>query len=296
MAGRTARRRVLKVTLPDEGESRGAATMTNPAMAAAEYRADLLASEEPLGVRVGGEALTMTMRTPGDDVELAAGFLVGEAIVRHPTDIRAIRLCDGASCRHEHHAGNEIGNIVDVTLAGGPPVTAGHARRSFLTTSACGVCGKTSIDDICALPQTSLENDTTRFTAKTLATFPGRLRQAQKVFASTGGLHAAGLFTPAGDLIIVREDVGRHNAVDKVVGWALLNGRLPLSGTALLVSGRASFELVQKAVLAGIPLLAAVSAPSSLAAGLADESGLTLAGFLRGASMNVYAHADRVIC
>jgi FdhD protein len=296
MAGRTARRRVLKVTLPDEGESRGAATMTNPAMATAEYRADLLASEEPLGVRVGGEALTMTMRTPGDDVELAAGFLVGEAIVRHPADIRAIRLCDGASCRHEHHAGNEIGNIVDVTLAGGPPVTAGHARRSFLTTSACGVCGKTSIDDICTLPQTSLENDTTRFTAKTLATFPGRLRQAQKVFASTGGLHAAGLFTPAGDLIIVREDVGRHNAVDKVVGWALLNGRLPLSGTALLVSGRASFELVQKAVLAGIPLLAAVSAPSSLAAGLADESGLTLAGFLRGASMNVYAHASRVIC
>jgi FdhD protein len=296
---------VLKVTLPDEGTSRSqttaaaAAAKAAPAVqvrAQAEYRADLLASEEPLGIRVGGDALTMTMRTPGDDIELAAGFLVGEAIVRHPADIREIKLCDGASCRHENHADHEIGNIADVTLAGELPVTTEHARRSFMTTSACGVCGKTSIDDICTLPQSPLDHDTTRFPAETIATFPGRLRQAQKVFASTGGLHAAGLFTPAGDLIVVREDVGRHNAVDKVVGWALLNDRLPLSGTALLVSGRASFELVQKAVLAGIPLLAAVSAPSSLAAELADESGLTLAGFLRGSSMNVYTHADRVIC
>jgi FdhD protein len=262
-----------------------------------QHRADLLAAEEPLGIRVDGEALTMTMRTPGDDIELAAGFLVSEAIVQKPSDITEIKLCDGVSCRHEHHENqNEIGNIADVTLTPSATLAANAKRRSFMTTSACGVCGKTSIEDICVLPQAPLANDETTFAPQMIATLPARLRQAQKVFASTGGLHAAGLFTPAGDLIAIREDVGRHNAVDKIVGWAVLNDMLPLSGTALLVSGRASFELVQKTVLAGIPLLAAVSAPSSLAAELADESGLTLVGFLRGASMNVYTHADRIGC
>ncbi|HEX6449580.1 MAG TPA: formate dehydrogenase accessory sulfurtransferase FdhD [Trebonia sp.] len=286
MGGRTARRRVLKVTLD---------TVTPETAADARHRADLLATEEPLGIRVDGEALTMTMRTPGDDIDLAAGFLVGEAIVSNQDDIKEIKLCDGASCRHEHHESHDdIGNIADITLASGLAVSTDHARRSFMTTSACGVCGKTSIDDICVLPHAPLENDTTTFDATTLATFPGKLRAAQKVFASTGGLHAAGLFTSDGDLVVVREDVGRHNAVDKLVGHALLNGMLPLAGHALLVSGRASFELVQKTVLAGIPLLAAVSAPSSLAADLADEAGLTLVGFLRGASMNVYTHDHRV--
>lgn len=281
MAGRTARRRVLKVSLDDT--------------AGARARADLLATEEPLGIRVDGEALTMTMRTPGDDIDLAAGFLVGEAVVRGREDIKEIKLCDGASCRHEHHENHDdIGNIADITLASGLSAGTEHARRSFMTTSACGVCGKTSIDDICVLPHAPLASDTTSFDAKTIATFPGKLRAAQKVFASTGGLHAAGLFSSDGDLILVREDVGRHNAVDKLVGHALLNGMLPLTGHALLVSGRASFELVQKTVLAGIPLLAAVSAPSSLAADLADEAGLTLVGFLRGASMNVYTHDHRV--
>lgn len=278
MSGRTARRRVLKLT-----------------EAGAAYRADLLAAEEPLGIRVDGEALTMTMRTPGDDIDLAAGFLVGEAIVRSADDVKEIKLCDGASCRHEHHENHDdVGNIADVTLAGGVSVSTEHARRSFMTTSACGVCGKTSIDDICVLPQAPLAEDTTVFDPAVIAGFPGKLRAAQKVFASTGGLHAAGLFRPDGELVIVREDVGRHNAVDKLVGHALLNGMLPLAGHALMVSGRASFELVQKAVLAGIPMLAAVSAPSSLAADLADESGLTLVGFLRGSSMNVYTHDQRV--
>jgi FdhD protein len=256
-------------------------------------RADLLAAEEPLGIRVDGTALTMTMRTPGDDVELAAGFLVGEAIVRGRDGIAAMKVCDGTTCGHLDHTEDEIGNIVDIALAPGVALPAG-ARRNFMTTSACGVCGKTSIDDICVLPQAPLSADTTVFEPSVLASLPDRLREAQRVFSSTGGLHAAGLFTASGELLAAREDVGRHNAVDKIVGWAVLQDKLPLTGCALLVSGRASFELVQKAVLAGIPLLAAVSAPSSLAADLAEEAGLTLVGFLRGQSMNVYTGAHRV--
>jgi FdhD protein len=260
----------------------------------ADARADLLAAEEPLGIRVGGEALSMTMRTPGDDIELAAGFLVSEAVVSSRADIAEIKLCDGTSCGHASHDDGDLGNIVDVTLAAGVTVPMG-ARRNLMTTSACGVCGKTSIEDICALPHAPLASDQTVFDSAMLAALPGRLRDAQRVFSSTGGLHAAGLFTAAGDLIAIREDVGRHNAVDKIVGWALLNDRLPLSGCVLLVSGRASFELVQKAVLAGIPLLAAVSAPSSLAADLAEEAGLTLVGFLRGQTMNIYTGLPRLL-
>ena len=284
MSGRTARRRVVRVTVPAAGAG-GDVT--------ASARADLLAAEEPLGIRVDGTALTLTMRTPGDDTELAAGFLVGEAIAAVRDDIVGMKVCDGTTCGHLDHAEGEIGNIVDIALAPEVAVRAG-ARRNFMTTSACGVCGKTSIDDICVLPQTPLSSDATTFTPAVLTSLPDRLREAQRVFSSTGGLHAAGLFTAAGELLAIREDVGRHNAVDKIAGWALLNDKLPLSGCALLVSGRASFELVQKAVLAGIPLLAAVSAPSSLAAELAEQAGLTLVGFLRGQSMNVYTHADRV--
>ena len=280
MSGRTARRRVLRITLADGGRPGGSAP-----------RADLLAAEEPLGIRVDGTALTMTMRTPGDDLELAAGFLVSEAVVRSPADIAGIKLCDGTACGHGDHGG--LGNIADVPLAEGVTVAPG-ARRNFMTTSACGICGKASIQDICVLPHAALAGDPTRFTPAVLAMLPGRLRDAQRVFSSTGGLHAAGLFTAEGELIAVREDVGRHNAVDKVVGWALLDARLPLTGCVLLVSGRASFELVQKAVLAGIPLLAAVSAPSSLAVELAEEAGLTLVGFLRGPSMNVYTGTQRL--
>ena len=289
MSGRTARRRVVRVTVPagGAGGSGGATGVT------ASARADLLAAEEPLGIRVGGTALTMTMRTPGDDVELAAGFLVGEAIVRGRDDIAAMKVCDGTTCGHLDHGDDEIGNTVDIALAPGVEVTTA-ARRAFMTTSACGVCGKTSIDDICVLPQSPLSADGSAFAPAMLTSLPGKLREAQRVFSSTGGLHAAGLFTAAGELLAVREDVGRHNAVDKIVGWAVLQDKLPLAGCALLVSGRASFELVQKAVLAGIPLLAAVSAPSSLAAELADGAGLTLVGFLRGQSMNVYTGENRV--
>jgi len=280
LPGRTTRRRVLRVSLPVDGRPAGSG-----------HHADFLAGEEPLGIRVDGTALTMTMRTPGDDLELAAGFLVSEAVIRSPADIAEIKLCDGTACGHADH--NGMGNFADVTLAPGVIVTPG-ARRNFLTTSACGICGKTSIEDICVLTDAPLAADTTRFAPEMLAALPDRLREAQRVFSRTGGLHAAALFTADGEPIAVREDVGRHNAVDKVVGWALLAGRLPLSGCVLLVSGRASFELVQKAVLAGIPLLAAVSAPSSLAVDLAEEAGLTLVGFLRGPSMNVYTGAHRL--
>ncbi len=238
-----------------------------------------------------GTALTMTMRTPGEDLELAAGFLVSEAVIRSPADIAEIKLCDGTACGHAGHAG--MGNIADVTLAPGVTVKPG-ARRSFLTTSACGICGKTSVADICVLPRASLAADTTRFAPEMLAALPDRLRDAQRLFSRTGGLHAAGLFTADGELIVAREDVGRHNAVDKVVGWALFGGRLPLAGCVLLVSGRASFELAQKAILAGIPVLAAVSAPSSLAVDLAEQADLTLVGFLRDPSMNVYTGAHRL--
>ena len=298
LSGRTARRRVLRITLPGDGHPGGDGSAgsgldgsSGGGRVSAAVRADFLAAEEPLGIRVNGTALTLTMRTPGDDVELAAGFLVSEAIVRAPADITGIKLCDGTSCGHGDHDG--MGNIADVTLAPGVTLEPG-ARRNFMTTSACGVCGKTSIADICVLPEKPLAADPARFAPRVLATLPDRLRDAQRVFSRTGGLHAAGLFTADGELIIVREDVGRHNAVDKVVGWALLNGRLPLAGCILLVSGRASFELVQKAILAGIPLLAAVSAPSSLAVDLAEEAGLTLVGFLRGPSMNVYTGAGRL--
>ena len=286
MGGRIARRRVVTLTLPDPATDAGA----DPELT---DRADLLAAEEPLGIRVNGEAVTLTMRTPGDDLDLAAGFLVSEGVIHSPADISRIKVCSGQRCGHSDHEG--MGNIADVTLAAGAGVPA-RLRRNFLTTSACGVCGKASISDICEIPGagSDLAEDPIAVEPAMLASLPERLRRAQRIFSATGGLHAAGLFDAAGQLLVLREDVGRHNAVDKVVGWALRTGRLPLAGCVLLVSGRASFELVQKAVMAGVPVLAAVSAPSSLAAELAEEAGVTLVGFLRGRSMNIYTAPHRV--
>jgi FdhD protein len=278
MTGRTVRRRVLRLTLAGEPGS---------------PRADLLAAEEPLGIRIGGQAVSLTMRTPGDDIDLTSGWLFSEGIVSSATDIASITICDGTRCGHGEHD-DSTGNIADVTLRPGL-VPRPDQRRGFLTSSACGVCGKTSIGELLVPGLYDLSADRSVVSAAVLATLPDALRSAQRVFERTGGLHAAGLFTVEGDVVAVREDVGRHNAVDKVVGWALRAGRLPLSGCLLLVSGRASFELVQKAVLAGIPVLAAVSAPSSLAADLAEEAGLTLVGFLRGQSMNVYTGQHRVL-
>jgi FdhD protein len=288
MTGRTARRLVRRIRL-------------EPPLAT--ERTDIVAAEEPLGIRIGGQAVTLTMRTPGDDLDLTAGFLVSEGIISAAEDIASIQIC-GTTCGHADHdlrgapggrppGPAQSGNIADVELR--PDVLTGPPpRRNFLTTSACGVCGKASLEELRVTDKFHLSGDDMCVSPATLATMADTLRRAQRVFERTGGLHAAGVFTADGELLAAREDVGRHNAVDKVVGWALRAGRLPLTGCVLLVSGRASFELVAKAVLAGIPVLAAVSAPSSLAAQLAEESGLTLVGFLRGGSMNVYTGSHRV--
>ncbi|WP_026922186.1 formate dehydrogenase accessory sulfurtransferase FdhD [Glycomyces arizonensis] len=252
-------------------------------------RVETLVAEEPLELRVGGESLMVTMRTPGDDFDLAAGFLVSEGVITKAADLATMRFCAGTDER-----GEQTYNLLDIALAPGVAAPAPAAKRETTTTSACGICGKTALDDVRTASAWEVADDPVRIDVELLAALPDRLRAAQRLFDKTGGLHAAGLFTAEGELIVSREDVGRHNAVDKVIGWALRADLLPLRGTVLMVSGRASFELAQKAVMAGVPALAAVSAPSSLAAELAGEAGLTLVGFLRGDTMNVYARADRI--
>jgi FdhD protein len=252
-------------------------------------RPETLAVEEPLEIRVNGTPVTVTMRTPGSDFELAQGFLLTEGVIARRDDVLTIRYCGGRG-----DDGANTYNVLDVTLAPGVQPPDLNVTRNFYTTSSCGVCGKASLDAVRVISRFSPGDDPVAVTAAMLKAMPGQLRSAQKVFDSTGGLHAAALFDAHGSMLVVREDIGRHNAVDKVIGWALEQGRIPLSGSTLLVSGRASFELTQKAVLAGIPVLAAVSAPSSLAVSLAEESGLTLVAFLREDSMNVYTRADRI--
>ena len=259
----------------------------------ATKRAETLAVEEPLEIRLNGTPLTVTMRTPGADVELAQGFLLTEGVIGGRDDVAAARYCSSGGADGSGLLQNTY-NVLDVTLAPGVPMPEEDVRRNFYTTSSCGICGKASLDAVTTISRHCPGDDPTVVAADTLVALPARLRDAQKVFASTGGLHAAGLFTVGGDLMVAREDIGRHNAVDKVIGWALERGRIPLSGSVLMVSGRASFELTQKAVMAGIAIMAAVSAPSSLAVDLATQSGLTLVGFLRGDSMNIYSRSDRV--
>lgn len=271
----TSRRRIIKVN----GDQRTA-------------RPDTLVAEEPLEIRVRGRPLSVTMRTPGNDFDLAAGFLVSEGIVRSADEVAGIRYCAGAT-----DDGSNTYNVLDVALGEGVAPPDPSVERNVYTTSSCGLCGKASLDAVRTTATWRVDTDPVRVDPQTLVGLPDELRAAQRVFDRTGGLHASGLFAvgdPEAELLCLREDVGRHNAVDKVVGWALREQRLPLTGTVLMVSGRASFELVQKAVMAGIPALAAVSAPSSLAVDLAEESGLTLVGFLRGESMNVYTGADRL--
>lgn len=269
----TARRRVLRIR---DG--------------AVEQRPDTLAVEEPMEIRVAGRPLTITMRTPGDDFDLAVGFLVSEGVVHSASDVVEARYCAGTD-----DAGLNTYNVVDVGLVASLLPLDPSLERNFYTTSSCGLCGKASLDAVRTAAAWPVEHSgSMRIAPELLAALPSRLRAAQQIFDRTGGLHAAALFSADGELLAVREDVGRHNAVDKVVGHALRNGLLPLHDTVLVVSGRASFELVQKAVMAGIPMLAAVSAPSSLAVDLAVENGMTLVGFLRGESMNVYAGAHRI--
>jgi FdhD protein len=248
-------------------------------------RADSLAGEEPMEIRVNGTAISVTMRTPGNDFELALGFCLTEGLVGDPGAVRSIRYCVGDEAQEY--------NVVDVHLVDPTPVPD-SLRRNVYTTSSCGLCGTASIDAVRkSVPDVS--GDPLRLAPEVLASFPERLRGAQRVFEKTGGLHAAGVFDADGELICLREDVGRHNAVDKVIGWAATARRLPLDGHALMVSGRIAFEIAQKALVAGFPLVAAVSAPSSLAVRLAESAGMTLVGFLRGTSMNIYCGAERVL-
>ena len=255
------------------------------------YREDTLAVEEPLEIRLGSLSFSVTMRTPGDDFDLVAGFLVSEGVIWDPRQLVSLRFCAG-----EDENGVQTFNVVEAQLR--PDVVLPETGRNVYTSSSCGICGTDSIDAVRKSSRFGPADDAFTVPLPVLAGLPERLRQAQAVFDKTGGVHAAGLFRIKDDgvpeLQCLREDVGRHNAVDKVVGWALREGRLPLSGSVLQVSGRASFELVQKAAMAGIPVLSAVSAPSSLAVQLAEELGITLIGFNRGTSLNVYAGHGRL--
>ncbi len=257
------------------------------AAAGPRRRPDDLAAEEPLEIRIRRAPLAVTMRTPGQDIDLAMGFLLTEGVIGAAGDVVTAQLCAGTDTPNTY-------NVVDVVLGDDVPPPVTDPSRNFYTTSSCGVCGKASIDAVRTRSRFDVATDPLTVPARMLAGLPDKLRAAQRTFDRTGGLHAAGLFTADGDLLVLREDVGRHNAVDKVIGWALREHRLPLRGHVLLVSGRASFELTQKAWMAGLPLLAAVSAPSTLAAELADEAGMTLIGFLRGPTMNVYTRPERV--
>jgi FdhD protein len=263
-------------------------------------RRDLLATEEPLEIRavpaVPGEAgpagtahpVAVTMRTPGADFELAAGFLFAESLIDHAAQVAAIRYCPSAAGGAEQRY-----NVVNVHLAPDAPFDVARLQRNFYVSSSCGVCGKASIEAVQALACASVRGDL-RLDASVLLALPERLRARQSVFDRTGGLHAAAAFTAEGELLRVREDVGRHNALDKLVGACLLAGELPLTDRLVLVSGRLSFELVQKAARAGATVLAGFSAPSSLAAELAESVGMTLVGFLRDSRFNLYAGAERL--
>jgi FdhD protein len=261
--------------------------MTRLEAGRSSLREEAVATEEPLEIQIGPVSLAVVMRTPGNDIELVRGFLVSERVVQGPEDVVSVRHCTLASSPEARD------NVVRVLLRSGVELDLESLRRNLFASSSCGVCGKATIEN--ALSTAGPIEDAARFDASFLSSLEQRLRAEQNIFEHTGGLHAAGLFGPGGDLLVAREDVGRHNAVDKVIGWALEAGRLPLSGHVLMVSGRISFELVQKALAARIPLLAAVSAPTSLAVSLAEASGLTLVGFVRGTGMNVYSTRGRVV-
>ena len=246
---------------------------------------DSLAAEEPLEIRIGGVPLTVTMRTPGNDLELAAGFLLTEGIVESPEQIASLRI--------KPPENGKMSNVVEVELKD-TDFECEDLRRNFYAASSCGICGKASINAI-RVRGLRQPNSGFRIDPEMLCRLPEVLRSEQAVFSQTGGLHAAALFDSTGQLIALREDIGRHNAVDKIAGWAVLEKKLPLSRHIMLVSGRGGFEIVQKALAAGIPILASVSAPSSLAVKLARELGLTLIGFLRGRRFQIYSNDYRCL-
>jgi len=293
LAGREARnrpngppdRRILRLMEETAPPVRRAAIVRFGA-AEPERREDRVTVEEPLEIRVGGETLAVTMRTPGHDFDLAAGWLLAEGIVQHPDEIVRIEHC------REVRSAEEEGNVVIVRTTRPAGAEVDRARRLLLTSSSCGLCGKGSIESLHGHfpPVTS----PARTDAAVLGRLPDTLRKAQANFAQTGGLHAAGIFSLSGELYACREDIGRHNAVDKTIGSLFRQGRLPLSETILAVSGRVSFEIVQKALSASIPIVAAVSAPSSLAIDLARASGMALVGFLREGGFNLYSGEERL--
>ncbi|HEY6300980.1 MAG TPA: formate dehydrogenase accessory sulfurtransferase FdhD [Candidatus Binatus sp.] len=248
-------------------------------------RSEKLAVEEPLEIRLAGRRFTLTMRTPGHDEELAAGFLFAEGFINDASELGEVRRMRGRKGAPEP-------NAIDVILNVPADGLRARLKRNFLMSSSCGVCGKTSIDSI--RRRVTAPADSARVAPATLLALSEKLRDGQRVFAATGGLHGAAIFTSAGTLLAIREDVGRHNAVDKVIGYALTNAMVPLAQHIMMVSGRLSFEIVQKAAAAGVPILAAVSAPSSLAVELAEEIGTTLVGFLRDGSFNIYTRPDRI--
>jgi FdhD protein len=256
----------------------------------AKPRSDQLAAEEPLEIRINtagaDHQISVTMRTPGNDFELAVGFLTTEGVIGGRDDVDQVRYCVGGPTEQQY-------NIVTVALRPGVGFDAERLRRNFYATSSCGVCGKASLEALEVREGPPLPAGPVVDSAL-LAELPARLREGQKLFDRTGGLHAAGLFTPEGTLLALREDVGRHNAVDKLVGWMILEGKFPAGESLMAVSGRASFGIMQKALAAGIPVVAAVSAPSSLAVSLAERFGMTLAGFVREGSLNVYAGKQRI--
>ena len=259
----------------------------------ARVKSDYLATEEPMEIRlVAGEkrqTVAVTMRTPGADFELAAGFLYGEGIVQSRDEIKKISYCVDSDVDAEQRY-----NIVNVELWADREYDLRPLERHFYTTSACGVCGKASLEQL-ELRGCPVVGPGPEVSAGVIYSLPGKLKEAQSLFEATGGLHAAALFDGEGDLLALREDVGRHNATDKLVGWALLEGRLPLSENVVMVSGRSSFEILQKCLTAGVPVVCSVSAPSSLAVDVAREFGMTLVGFLRGGRFNTYAGFDRIL-
>ena len=252
-------------------------------------RADTVAVEEPLEIRVGEEVVTTTMRTPGDDFDLALGHLVTEGLLHSATQVSTLMHCTDLD-----ESGSPTFNVVEATLAPGAALHGPARRRTETATSACGVCGSASIEDVRTLSRYAVADDPLSVDPAVVSGLPAALRVRQPVFERTGGVHAAGLAGAGGEVTVVREDVGRHNAVDKVVGAAVREGELPLAGTVLVVSARASFEIVQKAGVAGIPMVVAVGAPSSLAVELAVECGITLVAFARPPRFSVYSRGDRI--
>ena len=254
---------------------------------------DTLAVEEPLEIHLGAVRYATTMRTPGHDMELVHGFLAAEGIITGPDDIVSARYCTGTVEDELTGLPRNTYNVLQVRLDDSvPPPEAG---RATVVSSACGICGTDTIESLTRQTRFDLREDRTRVRADTILALPDRLRSAHRTFSTTGATHAAALFTGDGEMLVAREDVGRHNAVDKVVGWAMRNGRRPAGGCVLVVSGRIGFELAQKSVLAGIPVLAGISAPTALAVRTADETGLTLAGFVRGDRMSIYSNPERVV-